>query len=187
MSQPRGGTARGVVIAACSVVAALGVRGFAGAPVVVGTGSMAPALVEGEVVWVDRSGAEAATPGALVAWRPDGARVAVKRVVATAGQVVELSAGALLVDGAPVRTAGGGEPWGCSEPVAVTAGPDHPPTTVPPGHVFLLGDDRRARGDSRQWGPVPAEMLVGRARWSILRAPGAPRSLGCNGAASGER
>ncbi len=175
-----GGPARGVLVAALLVGGALGARSWLGAPVVVGTGAMAPTLREGEVVWVDRSGADAARPGALVGWRPDGRGIAVKRVVATAGQVVELSAGRLLVEGQLAD-----EAWGCPAPAAVTAGPDHPATRVPPGHVFLLADDRRARGDSRQWGPVPVEMLVGRARWSILGAPGAPRSLGCNGAATG--
>lgn len=32
---------------------------------------------------------------------------------------------------------------------------------VPPGHCFLLGDNSRRSEDSRVWGPVPVEQLVG--------------------------
>ncbi|MBA2581098.1 MAG: signal peptidase I [Thermoleophilaceae bacterium] len=35
--------------------------------------------------------------------------------------------------------------------------------TVPPGHFFMMGDNRGQSADSREWGPVPEEWIVGNA------------------------
>jgi signal peptidase I len=40
---------------------------------------------------------------------------------------------------------------------------DGGPTTVPPGHVYILGDHRDRSNDSRFFGPVPVNRIKGRA------------------------
>jgi signal peptidase I len=39
---------------------------------------------------------------------------------------------------------------------------DFGPVVVPPGEIFLLGDNRDASDDSRYWGSVPVDQVAGR-------------------------
>ena len=81
-------------------------------------------------------------------------RELIKRVVALPGETVWGQAGQVVVDGRPLI-----EPY-LSNPDITD---DFPPIRVPDDHVFVMGDSRRNSKDSRRFGPVPNDIVVGRA------------------------
>ena len=77
----------------------------------------------------------------------------VKRVIGLPGDTVEIKRGDVYRNGILVE-----EPY-----VTQNSSRSYDPVTVTSGHYYVLGDNRRASNDSRDWGLVPAEHLVGRA------------------------
>jgi signal peptidase I len=77
----------------------------------------------------------------------------IKRVVALPGETIEIRNGQVYIDGETVE-----EPW-----VEYSATHDFAPTTVPPLHVFIIGDNRPNSRDSRTFGPVHVDQIEGRA------------------------
>jgi signal peptidase I len=78
----------------------------------------------------------------------------VKRVVAVAGQTVEIKDGSLYVDGVAQD-----EPYLLEQPFEGT----YPETAIPPGQVFVMGDNRNNSGDSRMFGPIDIDTIIGKA------------------------
>ncbi|MEJ5867090.1 signal peptidase I [Pseudokineococcus sp. 5B2Z-1] len=121
--------------------------------------SMAPSLRGGGLVLLDKLAPRLAgvDPGDVVVLRAPGGEDVVKRVVAVGGQEVSISEAVLHVDGRAVD-----EPQVDHEAMdGVLLGP----LLVPEGSVYVLGDERGASVDSRDFGPVDAGAVVGRVVW----------------------
>jgi signal peptidase I len=86
---------------------------------------------------------------------PDqGDELLIKRVVGLPGEEVEISGGYVYINGERLE-----EPFTEAE----TRPGRQNKVLVPPLHVFVLGDNRNHSNDSRSFGPVPIENIVGRA------------------------
>jgi signal peptidase I len=161
-----------VVRRALTALAALLVLGLAGAVtgllpveiVRVQSASMAPALSVGDVVLVLPDGGAIERRDVVVVPHPETGEQLVKRVVAVGGDRVRLEDGVLFVDDDPVC-----EP--SIDPDRID-GVFSATVTVPEGRLFLLGDDRQSSVDSRDFGPVPVDDVVGLVRLRLWPSPG---------------
>jgi signal peptidase I len=136
----------------------------------ISSGAMAPGLLPGDVVLVDAKAYWQSAPGrgdVIAFFPPDrfGNSPFVSRVVGVAGDRVELQQGTVSIDGLPQPI-----PPGTSPATGPGPGRDMAPLLVPPGHVFVLGDNRDHSLDGRYFGAVPAESVVGRMV-KVMRQP----------------
>ncbi|MDZ4063963.1 MAG: signal peptidase I [Coriobacteriia bacterium] len=98
--------------------------------------------------------------GDVIAFRASAASAdarneVVKRVVAVPGDTVEVRSGAAIINGLPERG---------SHSLELSAGDvSSKEITVPEGTLFVLGDNRPDSVDSRFFGPVPLDLVVGKA------------------------
>jgi signal peptidase I len=126
--------------------------------------SMEPTLHPGEVFLADPAYYRSHTParGEVVIYvNPKHPAVHhIKRIAALGGDRIAVRAGRAIVNGVPV-----------DEPYIEVGDPEFflnnvQEETVPPGHVYVLGDNRANSSDSRnraEHGPVPVKSLVARA------------------------
>jgi signal peptidase I len=204
-----------------TIAAVLAFRTFLYEAVYIPSGSMIPTLEIGDYVVVEKWAFGARLPfteSAQLLWStpqrgdivvllapPGNSRGddLIKRVVAVAGDEVEIRDGALVLNGKPVprhRLDGACSYWNRPEGGSWREEPcvafeealerhlyrsyctpfvpcgDVSPQHVPPGTVWLAGDHRDHSADSRVFGPVPVGRIKGRA-WVALVSwgPNGPR------------
>jgi signal peptidase I len=79
----------------------------------------------------------------------------IKRIVAGPGDTLSVRDGHPVVNGREKTDESYINPClSCDLPRAIT---------IPPDHYFMMGDNRGASNDSRFWGPVPRDWIIGEA------------------------
>ena len=156
------GLAEWVVILLGAVLVAFVVKTFLLQAFYIPSGSMEPTLKIQDRVLVNKLSYDLhdVNRGDIVVFRsPPGEQGSdvkdlIKRVIALPGETIEARDGNLLIDGRALE-----EPYIRD---GVLTGPIEP-RHVPPGHVWVMGDNRSNSKDSRVFGPIDDDLIVGRA------------------------
>ena len=160
-----------VVIVAAAFVLALLVQQFIVKPFAIPSPSMEPTLVEGDRVLVNRLVYHFHPPrrGDVIVFHPPGRPGSdpfIKRVIGVGGDTVSVRGGVLFLNGVAQD-----EPYIKEYPIEN----DYPETAISTGYVWAMGDNRNNSGDSRVFGPVSLDAIMGEAfavYWPLGRAGG---------------
>jgi signal peptidase I len=82
----------------------------------------------------------------------------IKRIIGLPGETVEIRDGSVYVDGDPID-----EPYLGNVTTSWPNGDPGRQLVVPDGHFFVLGDNRNNSTDSRSFGPISIDSLIGKA------------------------
>jgi len=170
MSSRKNGRLRGVLQVAAIAAIALTARASFADHYRVPSGSMEPTVHTGDHIVVAKAAYGLRVPltdaylvrfshpargQVVVLESPENGNVLLKRVVAVAGDQVEVRDGHVLLDGRPID-----EPWASLES---GGGPDFGPVRVPTGKLLVLGDNRGNSHDGRALGWIDESGVLGRA------------------------
>ena len=190
-SLPRPKSTLGAVVELVAIVGfaiglALLIQAFVVKPFQIPSESMVPTIEKGQRVLAERVSYRFGDPsiGDIVVFTPPKGAVAgrscgatmetgqacdtptaekaednfIKRIVAEPGDELYIEDGHAIVNGEPIEdgftrpcNVGG---MGCNF---------RKPITIPEDHYFMMGDNRGSSEDSRFWGPVPRDWIIGQA------------------------
>ncbi|MFA5997570.1 MAG: signal peptidase I [Candidatus Paceibacterota bacterium] len=152
-------TLRFLIIALLIVVP---VRVFIAQPFIVSGASMDPTFADKQYLIVDELSYRLGDPsrGDVVIFKYplNPKQYFIKRVIGLPGETVVDSNGQITIndkDGNLIST--------LTEPYVVNTKVDNVTRTLGEGEYFMMGDNRAGSFDSRAWGPVNRDLIVGRA------------------------
>lgn len=150
-------TVRFIVISLAVVFA---IRYFVAQPFIVSGDSMIPTFRNGEYLIVDQLSYRFGPPerGDVIIMRYplDTKKYFIKRIIGLPGETLSIEGSAVTV------TLIDGKSFVLPEPYVKNPREDSVTVTLKNDEYFVMGDNRAASSDSRRWGPLPEEDIVGR-------------------------
>ena len=163
---------------AIALLLALLIRTFVVQAFKIPSGSMLPTLQVGDQILVNKFtyGVDLPVLGRVLplnapqrgdiivfVYPADPSKDFIKRVVGVGGDVVQLRRKHVYINGVPWNDSHAYYSYGKARAQGGTPRDDYGPVTVPPGHVFVMGDNRDRSYDSRFWGFVELDQIKGKA------------------------
>lgn len=144
-----------------SLVVVIPFRLYVAQPFIVEGSSMDPTFENGEYLIVDELTYHWKNPerGSVLIFRypRDPSKYFIKRVIGLPGETLEIEKGVVTIKN-------GANPLGLTleEPYVKYPKSDNLSVTLKENEFFVMGDNRLGSADSRLWGPVPREDVIGR-------------------------
>jgi len=150
-----------------SLVIVIPFRIYIAQPFIVDGGSMDPTFRSGNYLIVDEITYRFREPerGSVIIFKypKDPRKSFIKRVIGLPGETVSISNGKVTIKNAQFP-----DGFALDEPYVEFKKEDSADYILAPGEYFVLGDNRLASADSRVWGPVPEENIIGRPIIRVL-------------------
>jgi signal peptidase I len=146
------------------LILALLIRFFIAEPRYIPSESMLPTLEEGDRLVVEKVSYHFQNPqeGDIVVFTPPPQlqllgykenQAFIKRIIAHQGDLVAVEDGKVYVNNQPLQ----------EDYILETPYYNLSPIEVPPGYLFVMGDNRNNSNDSHIWGLLPRENIIGKA------------------------
>jgi signal peptidase I len=148
--------------------------------------SMEPNFYQGYLIMVSKVAYRSSGPqrGQVIIFNPpvESEIPYIKRVIGLPGDTVEIKDGTVSINGTPIN-----EPYILQEPPQNNK--DYGPTVLSDDEYFVLGDNRNNSSDSRSWGPIKRNDIIGKAwfiywppsKWRVVKHYSYPELLGTEG------
>lgn len=152
---------------AIAVILAVIIRFFLFQPFYIPSGSMEPTLKPGDRIIVNKITYRFSQPrrGDIMVFKypRDPSRDFIKRIVGLPGETLEIKDSVVYINNKKIP-----QPY---LPPGLQFG-SFGPVNIPEGSYFMMGDNRNNSEDSRVWGTLPRENIVGKAMfiyWPLTR------------------
>jgi signal peptidase I len=156
-----------VAVIAVAAVVSVVLRVFVVQTFFVPSASMEPTLQIGDRILVQKIGFSLQR-GAIVVFHHPARDTEgplnedlVKRIIGLPGERISSVGNTVYINGKPLS-----EPW---LPKGTFLGQAITPQKIPAGEYFMMGDNRSDSSDSRVWGPIPGNTIIGRVFLIVWR------------------